>query len=318
MFFKRNKRLFTLILIILSLTLAACGNNNGNDNTSEGTNPDETITMTDPLGHEIAVPANPKRVIASYLEDHLITLGVTPVAQWSVSNGTQAYLQSYLTDVPTVPHDLPFEVVASYEPDLLIVGNDALVEGGKYEQYAQIAPTYVLGDEVTGDWRQSLLKIGEVLQLSDKAQEALDAYDQKAAEAKETIQQSVGNQSVAAIWLVAKQFYVVRDDVSSGAVLYQDLGLTVPDVVKEVSESGTGNWNPISLEKLAELDVDHLFLVNSDGDQAKVLLEDPLWQGIPAVKNGNVYEYPRESSWLYSGVIANSQIIDDVLENLVP
>jgi hypothetical protein len=27
------------------------------------------------------VPANPKRIIASYLEDHLVALGVKPVAQ---------------------------------------------------------------------------------------------------------------------------------------------------------------------------------------------------------------------------------------------
>lgn len=113
-----------------------------------------------------------------------------------------------------------------------------------------------------------------------------------------------------------KNFYVVSDKLSSGAVLYNDLGLSVPEVVKEISAAGTGNWNAISLEKLSELDVDHLFLINSDKDTGSESLKDPIWQAIPAVKNGNVYEYPNTSSWLYSGAIANSQIIDDVLESI--
>ena len=98
--------------------------------------------------------------------------------------------------------------------------------------------------------------------------------------------------------------------------MYGDLGLTVPDVVKEISASATGNWSSISLEKLAELDADHLFFINSDGEGAEVL-QDPLWANIPAVKNGNIYEYGKDTSWLYTGTIANSQIIDNVLESLV-
>jgi iron complex transport system substrate-binding protein len=34
------------------------------------------------------------------------------------------------------------------------------------------------------------------------------------------------------------------------------------------------------------------------------------------VKNNHVAEFPRSSSWLYTGVIANDQIIDDVLKTI--
>ena len=135
----------------------------------------------------------------------------------------------------------------------------------KYEQYSKIAPTYVLGDEINSDWRKMLLKIGEILNKSDEAQKALDDYEVKATEIKEKINNVIGGtKSAAAIWLVSGKFFIVSDNVSSGEVMYRELGLQEPEVVKEISANATGNWSSISMEKLAEMDTDYLFLVNSD------------------------------------------------------
>ncbi|WP_336775809.1 iron-hydroxamate ABC transporter substrate-binding protein [Paenibacillus sp. MMO-58] len=333
--FGKGKKLIIVLLSVmsLSLVLAACGGNkenNGNANNAAATEsasptPATTETaaapteqkLTDGMGHEVTIPANPQRIIASYLEDYLVALGVKPVAQWSVANGIQEYLQGDLKDIPTIAYDLPYEAVTSFTPDLLILGANSTADGGKYDQYAKIAPTFVLGDEVNSDWRKALLKIGEVLQKKDQAQKVLDDYNAKAADAKTKLQAAIPDQSVAAIWLVGNKFFVVSDKLSSGTVLYNDLGLKVPNVVKEISASGTGSWNEISLEKLADLDADHLILVNSDKATGSEALKDPIWQSIPAVKNGHVYEYDRTSSWLYYGPVASSQMIDNVLKDLL-
>lgn len=330
-----KKKIWIIASLLVALTLlAACGNNkdsaeNGQfeaqtpseQNSGTEAKPDAEATtertLTDAMGHEVKIPADPKRVIASYLEDNLVALGITPAAQWSVNGGSvQDYLQEYLKDVPTIEHDLPFEAVASFQPDLLIMDSASMVEGNKYSQYDKIAPTYVVGTEVNNDWREELMQVGEIFDMKEEAQAALDKYEQKAKDAKEQIQQGIGGESAAAIWLVGGKLFVVSETLSSGAVMYGDLGLAVPNVVKEISASATGNWSSISLEKLAELDADHLFFINSDGEGAEVL-QDPLWANIPAVKNGNIYEYGKETSWLYTGTIANTQIIDDVLESLV-
>ncbi|WP_232312934.1 ABC transporter substrate-binding protein [Paenibacillus sp. P22] len=317
-----------LSIAFMSMLLAACGSGNhsntaaGNDastppaSTAPAASPAQT-KMTDGLGHEVEVPADPQRIIASYLEDYLVALGVKPVAQWSVANGTQEYLQDSLKDLPTIPYDLPLEAVTSFDPDLLIIGSNSAVEGGKYDQYAKIAPTFVLGDEVNNDWRKALLKIGEVLHKSDEAQKVLDDYEKKAADAKAKLEAAIPGKSVAAVWLVQGKFYVVSDKLSSGAVLYKDLGLKAPEVVKEISASGAGNWNAISLEKLADLDADYLILVNSDKDSGSAALNDALWKSVPAVKNGNVFEYPKSSSWLYYGPVASSQMVDNLLKDIV-
>ena len=332
---RKNKRTILLAgLMTLSLLLAACGSNNGNSASPAATGsaspsasaaaPSESApaepaerTLTDGLGHEVKIPANPQRIIASYLEDYLVALGVTPVAQWSVANGIQDYLRDTLKDIPTIPYDLPFEAVTGFGPDLLLIGSNSTVDGDKYDQYAKIAPTFVLGDETVGDWRKALLKIGEVLDKSDEAQKTLDEYERKAADAKAKIQETLPGQSVAAVWLVQNSFFVVSDNQSSGALLYSDLGFAAPEVVQEISKSGTGNWNAISLEKLADLDADHLILINSDKDAGSEALNDPVWKNIPAVKNGKVYEYAADSSWLYYGPVASSQMIDNVLKDIV-
>ncbi|QDP41085.1 iron-hydroxamate ABC transporter substrate-binding protein [Radiobacillus deserti] len=325
---KKQKYLYMLATLFAFLFLVACGNGNETDDNASDTEKEKEQmeteeaakerTLTDAMGHEVTIPAEPKRVIASYLEDYLVALGITPVAQWSVQDGAsiQDYLQDSLKDVPTIPHDLPYETVASFEPDLIILDSASMAEGNKYDQYNSIAPTYVIGEAQNNAWREEFKEIGKVFGMEEKAQEVLDDYEKKAADAKEEINAAIGDESVAAIWLVANTFYVVSENLSSGDVLYNDLGLAVPDVVKEISESSEQNWSEISLEKLAELDADHIFLINSDKANGSTALEDEIWQNIPAVKNGNIYEYDPTSSWLYTGPVANSKMLDYALESL--
>jgi iron complex transport system substrate-binding protein len=324
-------------LMTMTVLLTACGNNNSSNAANNGaaattapttaaeatTAPAETAapaaekTVTDAMGHEVIVPANPQRVLASYLEDYLVALGVTPVAQWSVPNGIQDYLAAELKDVPTISYDLPLEAVTSFTPDFHIVQSESSVQNGLYDQLNKIAPTYVLGDEISKDWRKTLLKIGELLNKTPEAEAALTAYDQKAADAKAEISAAIGDDSVAILWLVSKNFYIVDETRSSGAVLYGDLGLTLPNLVTEIPAESRATWNPISLEKLSELTADHIILVNSDKADGAEITDGPIWKGIPAVKAGNVHEFSAATSWLYSGPVANSKTIDDVLSSLV-
>ncbi len=316
-------------MLAFSLFASACGNENGDTTTeteeqtqnteenAENTNTERTVT--DALGHEVTIPADPQKVIASYLEDYLVALGITPAAQWSVGDGAtvQGYLQDSLADVPTIPYDLPLETVTSFQPDLIIMDSADMVEGTKYDQYNKIAPTFVVGTAQNNDWREELKIIGEVFGKENEATKVLEDYEQKVDALKAELDTAIGDESVAAIWLVGGTFYVVNDALSSGDVLYNDLGITLPNVVQEISNSSTANWSEISLEKLAELDADHIFLLNSDGNGAEKL-SDPIWQNIPAVKNGNIYEYgAADTSWLYTGPVANTKMLEEIQASLI-
>ncbi|MGO4500132.1 ABC transporter substrate-binding protein [Paenibacillus sp. 2RAB27] len=326
---KTTKVTFTVLSVCMAALLAtACGSDKdaaGTTTPSTSTAPAATAAATatpapsvdkvlkDSMGHDVKVPANPKAVIASYLEDPLLALGVKPVVQWSVKGSTvQDYLQTQLAGVPTIGYDLPVESVLKAAPDFMIVGNESAVEKGLYDQYSKVVPIFVLGSEVTADFRKTLLKMGEILNKSDAAYAALKKYDQKVTDTKAKLAATVGDKKVAILWLTNKSFFVVNGKVASGAVAYGDLGLKMPNILAVLPDA-TANWTPISLEKLAQLDADYIFLVNSDKGQAGNL-EDPLWKNVPAVKSGKVFEMDTKSSWLYNGVIAGERVMDDIVK----
>ncbi|WP_458121584.1 ABC transporter substrate-binding protein [Paenibacillus sp. Z6-24] len=104
-------------------------------------------------------------------------LGVTPVAQWSIGRGdVQNYLQDKLKGVPAISSELPYEAVINFTPDLLLIDSAEMVAGEKYNQYAQIAPTYVVGNAQNNDWREELQSIGSALGKSDQAKQTLANY----------------------------------------------------------------------------------------------------------------------------------------------
>jgi len=275
-------------------------------------------TLTDPLGHELTIPAKPQRVLASYLEDYLVALDELPIVQCAIGETPMMYLQSELAGVPYIPYDLPFEAVINLDTDLIIIGDESLIADDKYASYNKIAPTYALGTDINNDWRQALLTIGEVLNKKDAAKAVLTSYEDKLADAKVKLAQALdAKESVIAIWLVGKTFWVVNNKQSSGDVMYNDLGFAVPELVQTVSKGDGGIWRSASLEALAQLDADHIFLINSDTQTGSEALKDPIWSNIPAVKNGHVYEFSPNSSWLYTGPIANSQMIDHILNSII-
>lgn len=314
-----------ILLLSVGLLLSACSSGTSTPapaTSTENTATTESIpterTLTDAIGNVVKVPANPQRVLASYLEDPLVALGVTPVAQWAIGEGnTQGYLQKQLANVPPIDSTLPYEAVLNTNPDLILMDSAEMVAGDKYAQYNQIAPTYVVGKKQNNDWREELLTIGDVLGKSNEAKKVLVDYEAKAKTAKDQLQQQIGNESAAALWVTGKNIYVVSRNLSSGDVLYNDLGLKAPAVVEEISKSGEANWQAISLEKLTDLDADYLFLINSTEQSKEEITSPAVWQNIPAVKKGHVYDFSADSSWLYTGAIANGQIIDDVLASVL-
>ena len=93
--------------------------------------------------------------------------------------------------------------------------------------------------------------------------------------------------------------------------------MTAPPLVEELSADNETPWIEASLESLAELEADHIFFIGTDEGDSEAAFSDDVFSNIPAIENGNVYEYTKADSWLYSGYIANSLIVEDVEEALV-
>ena len=310
------KKLTALLTVCCLLLLAACGNDTTEENHSSSKN-NETITVTDAYG-EVTIPANPERILASNLEDSLVALDTLPVAQWAIGTTVHDYLQDTLRDVPTIEWNMPLEQAIEFEPDLIIFSSPSAVPTGQLEEYKKIAPVYVFTDEDAADWRKQIEVMGEIFNKSDEAEAVLKAYDKTTTAVSEEVKTAIGEESVAAIWLIGGQYYLLENDRFAANVLYEDLGLSQPSFIQNMAAAADANWSPISLEALADFDADHVFLIAAEGEAGlETLTNSTLWNGLPAAKNNQVYTITDDGSWTINGMIASEKVMEKVKETLV-
>ncbi|MGO4111128.1 ABC transporter substrate-binding protein [Paenibacillus sp. YAF4_2] len=312
---------FTLIMMLIAL-LAACGsNNNGNkeaavspsNNAAEqpaNNSDDEVRVMMDAMGHEVQVPAHPKRVIAPFMEDPLTALGIFPVAQWGAAGVPQQYLQEKLKDIPVLNMEggLKPEEALSYTPDLIIFPAPTYLADGSYEQFSKIAPTFVLSDS-EADWRGNLEKLGALLNDEDAVKTALDKYDQQVVDAKSKLGNLPAEKTAVLMQADGeKGFKLFGPNFYGGETLYQTLGFKQPALLN-------GDYETYSIEKLADLkDVDYIFVISGPG-RGKPPVDNSLWKSLQAVKNNHVFDAD-SGHWFNANAIANGLIIDDVLKDV--
>ncbi|WP_342422046.1 ABC transporter substrate-binding protein [Paenibacillus sp. FSL E2-0178] len=331
-----------LSLIFVIMLLAGCGNNSAADsgagNEAAQTNTAEATPSTSPevepavaeaaeatsyplvvqdeLGHEVTLNTAPTKVFAPYMEDSLVVLGVKPVGQWSNKGQGQQYLQDQLAGVPLVDFTsgLPSpEVVMAMQPDLIVLHNSYYAENGVYEQYSKIAPTYVF-QQAAGDLDSSVTILGDLLGKQEEAAKGLADYRKKVEEAKTTLAPHIQDKKALIIRFNSRGMFLMGG-VYGGFVLAEELGITKSDLV------ATENSVELSLEVLPQIDADYIFLANDTANTGesfyKELTESALWKSIPAVQAGKVYDVD-DRYWLGGGIVAFSNVIDDVLEILAP
>ncbi|GGG85935.1 ABC transporter substrate-binding protein [Paenibacillus radicis (ex Gao et al. 2016)] len=315
---------FFLTALTILLLISGCGSKADNNSTTPSAPPDTgTETNSEPkeFKHElgsIQLDFTPQRIVAPYLEDALLTLGIKPAAKWSYGELVQDYLEQDLQDVPKLDFSgggLNKEALLATNPDLVVLYTTNMADEEAYKQFSSIAPTYVFED-ATVDWKKTLEVIGQMTGTSAKAEQAILDYDKKVVQAKEQLKPFVDNKTFAVIRVKPKEVQLMDGSYYSGLVLYSDLNLTPHKLVKELS------WNraqPLSLEILPQLDADYIFVL-VQGEDSRALLTDyensALWRNLPAVKNGQVFEMP-SNYWMASGAIANTKKIDDILNALV-
>ncbi|KRG12573.1 iron-hydroxamate ABC transporter substrate-binding protein [Lederbergia galactosidilytica] len=317
----KNKYSFFIMLIMIIFIIAGCGNNDTQKETEKSGDKapveenNKEITLDSEMG-EVTIPLNAKKVLAPFHEDALLSIGVTPVAKWAIGTSVQNHLEDQLQTVPNIEWTLPLEQVLSYQPDLIILENTMDSYEGTYEDYQKIAPTYVMDEETVNDWQKQLDVFGQLLGKEDVAKQAINDYEKKVAESKTEVQDTIGDETVAAIWVIGGKYFVFEKDRHSAKVLYSELGVHYPQFIDELGEAKP-QWEALSLEKLSELDADHVFLLAAEGEEGLDVLENSkVWNSIPAVKNNQVYVLNAADSWTNKGLIASTKTIDTFLETL--
>jgi len=250
------------------------------------------------------------KVFAPFLEDFLLALGLTPVAQsFHKGWGKQNYLN--LLQIPIVDIAAKdYLTVSNLKPDLIMV-EDGMERWVSIAHYERLAPTYILpypGEE----WRMILRTIADLFGHVRQAETIIEQYESKAYEAKLLLQNV--DETVACLRISAHKIilYAGSDYGFTGPILYKDLGLKQPMSVKHLAPKV--RRTELSLEELSRLDADHLFItLDCEVQEQITLFNEPVWQSLLAVKRKQVYEVDF-FTWMNYGVLSNLKKIDDVIK----
>ena len=264
------------------------------------------------------VPRHLKRVCALSAADELLAIGLKPVAH-SINDGNfPDYLAETLADVPWIPNvygaQLPnLEAVVRVRPELIITRN---TNRQTYQQLSRIAPVVVLLDHLRY-YRQRLLDVGTVVGREQQAAARLAWYNAKVDAANAVLHPIVGAKSMAMMAIRPRVYRLFGDQNHVSPLLYGDLKMTRPDLVKNRTWSST-----MSPEQLLKFDDDYLLLsVDSATEGARTfaaLREHTIWKRVPAIRNGQTLILPKWRHWSDSGILGRARCIDDVLRLVAP
>ncbi|MCD7058681.1 ABC transporter substrate-binding protein [Pelagibacterium xiamenense] len=268
----------------------------------------ETRTVVDGTGTEIAVPTNPQRIVTlhdSRLTVPLLELGVVPVGSHGrVAGDGTPFIRSSLeiTGFDFDNSDIAFvgetpidaEQVAALEPDLIIAPN---WEEVGIDQLRTIAPTYVFDYGAITDEFEIYQKIAELAGVEGR----LATLEARYAEQIRMIRALVADPAEITVSVIQPrqgQVRVWNTYFSLGKVL-RDAGFSFPAAIDAVGGAEAADF---SAEVLPELDADFIFITyplmafgqtpaDTEAAMADVL---PGWCGVlHACRNGQVIYLPR-------------------------
>ena len=265
---------------------------------------------------ETEVPENPEKVVILTNEgtEALLAMGITPVGAVQSWLGDPWYdhIKDDMKDVEVVgtESEVNLEAVAALKPDL-IIGNK-LRQEDIYDQLNAIAPT-VYSETLKGDWQENFEFYAKALNLEDKGKEVMTAYNDRI----DSMSQELGDQldkKISVVRFLAGQTRIYYKDSFSGVILDQ-LGFARPE-----SQQKEDFAEEVTKERIPEMDGDELFYFTydaGDGDAnstAEEWTNDPLWNNLQVVKDGNVHEVS-DAIWNTSGgVLSANLMLDDIEE----
>lgn len=265
------KKLLSLLCTLFMTTLILAGCSSTKDTTKE--EPAHTVST---VRGDVEVPDNPKRVIATYGMGDVLALGVKPIATYDAKGS------AYEKDVEDLPVWEKFEPeeIMQYDPDLILVVNEE-----KIDEFSKIAPTvYVPFTTLSMETRITFL--GEVLNKKEEAEKALSDFKEKVNIVKKELDSKGIMDKTFSIFESNQKggIWVYGDKWGRGGdLIYSQLGFKAPDTIQK-DIIGKDQYREISLETIKDYAGDYIIFSGDIGE----LANNPVWQSIPAVKEGHV------------------------------
>ena len=290
----KNKLLILGMATVFSLGLAGCNSAEETSNSAEVSEEKKEVSETQKityLGQEYTLPSEVKSIATASLEsmEDATLLGVKPVGAITIGGKLPEYVAEELAGAESIgeKHQPSYETLLQLKPDV-ILGTSKFSED-IVSQLNKVAKTVPVS-HISTDWEDNLRLMAQLTDKEEEADQIISDYKENANTLKEELSATLTDKKVVIIRVRAGNLNIYPEAVYLNPVIYQDLGIAVPEEIKAAKAQ-----EQIALEKLAEMNPDYVFLQfeeseNSDKPQAlEELQNNAIWNSIEAVKNNQVF-----------------------------
>ncbi|WP_168735393.1 ABC transporter substrate-binding protein [Cohnella fermenti] len=286
-----HKRKFVpgIMILVLAIVMAACGNEAENTSPSASANAqEETRLFVDAQGREVEIPSDPQRVVALWTVGEMIALGQKPVG--STANLLRYYTEEEKAGIEIVGEGVAgdYEKVLAMNPDLIVTYARATAD--ELETYGKIAPT--ITTPFFGDPIATFRMLGDALNKEETAEQWIADYDSRVQEMREkTASLELEGKTALIVQFAKKDIYLYKS--STFPVLYDAYQFKLTDKQAELEKAGEFGSTMLSQEVLPEFNADYLFVIVNDEDSRGAfdeLKKSAVWSGLAAVEAGHAYE----------------------------
>jgi iron complex transport system substrate-binding protein len=308
----RRRRALLTTAAAAALALTACGGEASSSSSAAASSATEDATVSTAYG-DVTVPADPERVItlAESALDVALAVGVTPVGTTASRGGDKppAYLGDDAAAIPVVATvtEPNLEAILQAEPDVILAA--AGLKQEQYDALSAIAPTVVPEGSAITDWEAPLHTYAEALGADDELTDRLDAVTARA-------QALALDGTVAVVRWMANGPVLMNAALMPGSLL-EAAGAAPMQAAADLAERP--HSDPLSLENLAQIDADRLFLATFGTDGAAALeaaKSQPAFTRLAAVQSDGVAVVDGGVWSSASGPIAAAQVMDGIEEAL--
>ena len=294
---KNAKRLLALLLVlVMSVSLFACGQKQQKDKTDDGTQTETTRVFTDSCGREVTVPADIQKIAVSGPLAQMVVFAIAPDKMVGVANAwdesAKAYFDAKYLELPLLGQlyggkgELNLETLLAAAPDVVIdVGEpkDSMAEDLDALQ-EQTGIPFVHIDAYLASMDDTYAMLGDLLAMPNEAQGLAD-YCRYAYDKVKTIADSV--EKVNLLYVTGEEGLNVIARGSYHAEVIDMLCNNLA-VVDEPSSKGTGN--EVDMEQI--LNWNPAAVIFAPGSIYSTVADNENWQTIPAIRDGRYYEVP--------------------------
>lgn len=294
------------LALCLGIAFAATGCSSNDEASSGGTvqgssdaAASETVEFTDDLGRTVELPAQIDRIAPSGSTANQVLLTMAPEKMVGLatdpSEAELKYFGEELADLPVFgaafggKGDINREALAAAEPQVIIdtgEAKDGLAEDMDTLQ-EQLGIPVVFVECAIDDYGAAYETLGKLLGMEERGNE-LAEYCRTAYDEVQDVMASIPEDERANL------LYILGEDgtnvLGKGVFQAQVIDMCANNLAVMDNASNQGQGSETSLEQIALWNPD--IIVFASGSIYDTVADDPAWDGIAAIDNGNYYEAP--------------------------